>query len=161
VRAAAAACLSLPVPLPPPADEPDFRPRIRVKGLSEGHATISGEGAENYFYRSLCDGRTLVTWEIEKICKIGAKFDLRSYPVDVQGLDICLEMKTGLAETVLVPFPDEATFAHTPSGQVGVWRPQQMKLPRSLLLSLLLPVQLLCFCWSLNGCVVLLCCCAD
>lgn len=136
--------------------EPDFRPRMRVKGLAEGHASVDGEGAENYFYRTLCDGRTLVTWEVsmssalarqaassrpagkvprysvrfpphekvvngqvEKICKVGASFDLRQYPVDVQGLDIGLEMKTGVAETILVPFPDEATFAHTPSGQVA------------------------------------------
>jgi hypothetical protein len=72
-----------------------------------------------YFYRTLCDGRTLVTWEVEKICKVGAQFDLRQYPVDVQGLELGLEMKTGIAETIFVPFPDEATFAHTPGGAVA------------------------------------------
>ena len=61
--------------------EPDFRPRIAIRNLSEGAATLKGSEGEDYFFRSYVDGRTLVTWEVEKLCVIGTLFDLKFYPV--------------------------------------------------------------------------------
>ena len=60
-----------------------------------------------------------MTWEVEKLCEIGSLFDLKYYPVDVQALDICLELKTSMRESVFIPFPNEATFANCPKGEVA------------------------------------------
>lgn len=90
--------------------EPDFRPRIAIRHLHDGTAVLDGEGGEDYFYRSYIDGKTIVTWEVEKLCTIGSLFDLCYYPVDVQALDICLELKTSLSETRFIPFPADATL---------------------------------------------------
>lgn len=91
--------------------EPDFRPRIAIRHLHEGKSVLDGEGGEDYFYRSCIDGKTIVTWEVEKLCTIGSLFDLCYYPVDVQALDICLELKTSVKETQFVPFPADATIS--------------------------------------------------
>ena len=91
--------------------EPDFRPRIAIRHLHAGKAVLDGEGGEDFFYRTYVDGKTIVTWEAEKLCVIGSLFDLCYYPVDVQALDICLELKTSLRETQFVPFPADATIS--------------------------------------------------
>eukprot|EP01043_Picozoa_sp_COSAG02_P096980 COSAG02_NODE_33225_length_503_cov_1.128713_1_plen_139_part_10 len=83
---------------------------IAIRHLSDGTAVLDGTGGEDYFYRSYIDGKTIVTWEVEKLCTIGSLFDLCYYPVDVQALDICLELKTSLSETRFIPFPAEATL---------------------------------------------------
>jgi hypothetical protein len=99
---------------------PDFRPRIGIRDVFDGKATLDGEEEENFFYRSLLpSGETIVTWEVEKLCTIGSRFDLLFYPVDVQALNICLELKTSTSEAVFIPFPNESTFADCPEGEVA------------------------------------------
>jgi hypothetical protein len=88
---------------------PDYRPRIAIRNLHGGRSSLKGDEGEDFFYRTFVDGKTIVTWEVEKLCEIGSLFDLCYYPVDVQALDICLEMKTSLRDTVFIPFPTEAT----------------------------------------------------
>ena len=82
-----------------------WRPKIAVRKLTEGSSNLEGIGSEDFFQRSYIDGRTLITWEAEKICTIGTLFDLRNYPVDVQALDILLELKTPVNETKVLPTP--------------------------------------------------------
>ena len=108
---------------------PDFRPRIAIRNLSDGKATLDGDEGENFFYRSYIDGKTLVTWEVEKLCVIGSLFDLVYYPVDVQALDVCLELKTGLRETVFIPFPPEGTGAHATEAELAQVLTDRIHLP--------------------------------
>ena len=86
---------------------PQWRPKIAVRKLTEGSSNLEGSGSEDFFQRAYIDGRTLITWEAEKICTIGTLFDLRNYPVDVQALDILLELKTPVVETKFVAFPSQ------------------------------------------------------
>ena len=66
--------------------EPDFRPSIAIRNLGDGSATLKGGDGEDFFFRAYVDGCTLVTWEVEKLCKIGTLFDLIHYPVRAKGL---------------------------------------------------------------------------
>ena len=70
--------------------KPKWRPTVAMRKLKSGASSLEGEGSEDFFQRSYVDGRTLITWEADKICTIGTNFDLRSYPVDVQALDVLL-----------------------------------------------------------------------
>ena len=108
---------------------PDFRPRIAIRNLADGEATLDGTDGENYFYRTYVNGKTIVTWEVEKLCEIGSMFDLLYYPVDVQALDICLEMKTSVRESRFIPFPNEATFDDCPAGEVAQVAHDNIHLP--------------------------------
>eukprot|EP01046_Picozoa_sp_COSAG06_P036814 COSAG06_NODE_4095_length_4581_cov_5.947345_1_plen_652_part_00 len=116
--------------------EPKWRPRIAIRNLHDGAATLDGSDGEDYFYRSLVEDKTICTWEVEKLCEIGSLFDLLYYPVDVQALDICLELKTSVRETVFIPFPNAATFADCPAGEVaqvmtaGIVLPDYQCIPR-------------------------------
>ena len=72
--------------------EPDFRPRIAIRDLAAGTNTLDGQKSESYFYRTYVPpqlsgrkfGKTLVTWEVERLIEVGSSFDLLHYPVDVQ-----------------------------------------------------------------------------
>ena len=92
-------------------------------------AASSPSPPQDFFFRTYVDGKTLVTWEVEKLCVIGTLFDLKFYPVDVQALDICLELKTSSRESTFVPFPNEATFGDCPAGEVAQVATEKIHLP--------------------------------
>ena len=47
----------------------------------------------------------------------------------MQALDVSIELKTGMRETVFIPFPNDATYADVKGGEVAQVMVRNMHLP--------------------------------